>query len=127
MLKIQVIAAVIPKGGKFLLGKRNPQKKAAPGYWCPISGKIEPGELDRDAVVREVFEEVGLVVQATRKLCIFDTHDKTATIHWWLAEILSGEATLKNDEHTELGWFSIEEMKVLEPFFREDLEAFYKV
>lgn len=67
-MKTQVVAAVIQKENKFLLGKRSLSKKSAPGYWCPVSGRIEPDETEQQAVVREVFEEVGLIVTASHKV-----------------------------------------------------------
>ena len=124
MMKVQVVAAVIKDQNKFLLGKRSLSKKSAPGYWCPVSGKIEIGETEQEAVVREVFEEVNLVVVAKSKLGIFDTRDRSATIHWWLVDVVSGAPSLKNDEHSELGWFAITEMEILENIFSEDIELF---
>ncbi len=123
-MKVQVVAAVLIKNNKFLLGKRAPNKKSAPGFWCPVSGRIEANETEQQAVVREVFEEVGVTVKTVRKLAEFDTHDRSALIHWWLVDILSGEPSLMNDEHTELGWFSISEMEHMENVFREDIELF---
>ena len=55
-MKVQVVAAVLIKDNKFLLGKRAMYKKSAPGFWCPVSGKIELNETEQQAVVREVFE-----------------------------------------------------------------------
>jgi len=124
MMKVQVVAAVIKDQNKFLLGKRSLSKKSAPGYWCPISGKIEIGETEQEAVIREVFEEVNLVVEVKSKLGVFDTRDRSATIHWWLVDIVSGQPSLKNDEHSELRWFSISEMEILENVFSEDIELF---
>ena len=123
-MKVQVVAAVIKDQNKFLLGKRSLSKKSAPGYWCPISGKIEIGETEQEAVIREVFEEVNLVVEVKSKLGVFDTRDRSATIHWWLVDIVSGQPSLKNDEHSELRWFSISEMEILENVFSEDIELF---
>ncbi|MBY0554353.1 NUDIX domain-containing protein [bacterium] len=123
-LKTQVVAAVIRKENKFLLGKRALSKKSAPGYWCPVSGKIENGETEESAVMREVFEEVGLNVKPKLKLNVFDTRDKSAIIHWWLVDIVEGEPTLKNDEHSELGWFLISEMESLKDVFSEDIELY---
>jgi 8-oxo-dGTP diphosphatase len=123
-MKVQVVAAVIRDRNKFLLGKRSLSKKSAPGYWCPVSGKIEIGETEQEAIKREVFEEVNLVVIAKRKLGVFDTRDKSATIHWWLVDVESGVPNLKNDEHSELRWFSISEMEILENVFSEDIELF---
>ncbi len=125
--KVQVVAAVIEHEGRFLLGKRSPNKKSAPGYWCPISGRIEPGETEQDAVAREVFEEVGLKTRAVDKLCEFDTHDKSARIHWWKTEVIGGSAFLKNDEHTEIRWVTLEELQQLQPMFEEDLAVYQKL
>ena len=123
-MKVQVVAAVIVREHKFLLGKRAEWKKSAPGYWCPVSGGIETGETEEEAVVREIFEEVGCEAKAVSKITEFDTHDGKGRIHWWLAEITSGEPYLKNDEHSELGWFTLAEMEKLDKVFAEDLELY---
>ncbi len=122
-----VIAAVIRKDNKFLLGKRSLHKKQGAGYWSPISGRIEAGESDQDAVVREVFEEIGIKVRPIKKITEFATHDKLCWIHWWLVDIVEGEAYLKNDEHSELRWVTIEEMRNLSPVFEEDIRLFEKL
>jgi 8-oxo-dGTP diphosphatase len=122
--KIDVVAAILERDGRFLLGKRSPHK-TAPGYWCPISGRIEPGEAQSDAVVREVREEVGLAVRALEQVAECDTHDGNAVIHWWRVEALdAAPARLANDEHTELVWVTVAEMKRLAPVFLEDVEIF---
>lgn len=124
MKQLQAVTIVIEQNGKFLLGKRSLWKKAAPGYWCPVSGKIEASESEADAVKREAREEVGLTVEVVRKLGEMDTRDKSARLHWYLVKILSGVACLKNDEHSEIGWFTYEEMCQLDPVFHEDLATF---
>ena len=58
---------------------------------------MEEGESEQEAVVREVFEEVNLLVKPVRKLADFDTHDGSSRIHWWLVDVLQGEPILKND------------------------------
>lgn len=126
IMKKDVIAAVIRRGEKFLLGKRAPFKKA-PEYWCPICGSIEVGESQEAAVAREVREETGMIVRAVRKVGEFDTHDRSAVIHWWEVEEISGEPKLANDEHTELGWFTPEEMRRLDKVFGEDIDLFAKL
>jgi SAM-dependent methyltransferase/8-oxo-dGTP pyrophosphatase MutT (NUDIX family) len=120
--KIDVVAAIIERQGRFLFGKRSPHKLAAPGYWCPISGRVEPGESQALAVEREVAEEAGLRVRAVEKVAECDTHDGTALIHWWRCEPLDDTpARLANDEHTELCWSSIPELRRLSPVFVEDV------
>lgn len=120
--KIDVIAAIIEREGRFLFGKRSTTKPSAPGYWCPVSGRVEPGESQAEAVVREVLEETGLRVRAVSKVAECDTHDGRALIHWWRAVPLDGTpARLANDEHSELLWVSLAEMKQLDPVFHEDV------
>jgi (d)CTP diphosphatase len=120
--KIEVVAAIIEQGGRFLLGKRSPQRRSAPGYWCPICGRVEAGESQAEAVVREVREETALRVSALRKVAECDTHDGSAVIHWWLTQLLDDSpARLANDEHSELRWLTPEELQHLEPTFPEDI------
>ncbi|MGZ3687107.1 MAG: GNAT family N-acetyltransferase [Bdellovibrionota bacterium] len=124
---IQAVAAVIERDGRFLVGKRNSTKKSAPNYWCPISGQIEPGETEEQAVVREVFEEVGLKTKAVAKVCELETQDKSAIIHWWMLEIICGTAFLKNDEHSEIRWVTLEELQRLSPVYEEDIEIYQQL
>ncbi|HTV20307.1 MAG TPA: NUDIX hydrolase [Polyangiaceae bacterium] len=125
--KVDVVAAVLERDGRYLLGKRNTHKKAA-GYWCPVCGRVEAGEPQADAVVREVREETGLAVRAVAKVAECDTHDGKAVMHWWRVQPLDdAPARLANDEHTELGWFSLDEMQRLTPVFVEDVAIFERV
>jgi 8-oxo-dGTP pyrophosphatase MutT (NUDIX family) len=120
--KVDAIVAILQREGRYLLGKRSPHRPVAPGYWCPISGRVEPGEQQADAVVREVFEEAGLRVRALRKVAQCDTHDGRVLLHWWLAELLDdAPARLMNDEHTELRWLTPDEIGALTPAFEEDI------
>lgn len=48
------------KSGEVLLAKR-PVGKPWPGYWEFPGGKIEAGETPKDALVRELQEELGVV------------------------------------------------------------------
>lgn len=126
--KVDVVAAVIEREGRFLLGKRSAHKANAPGYWCPISGRVEAGESQAEAAVREVCEETGLVVEAVEKVAECDTHDGSAVMHWWRVRPLSpAPARLANDEHSQLAWVTAEEMRRLEPVFLEDVAVFARL
>lgn len=59
---VEVAAAVLQRSdGTFLLAQRPPGKIWA-GYWEFPGGKVEAGELARDALVRELREELGIAV-----------------------------------------------------------------
>jgi 8-oxo-dGTP diphosphatase len=62
---IGCVGAVIKDGaGRLLLIKRG--HEPGKGLWSIPGGRIEPGESDEAALVREVREETGLVVTAGR-------------------------------------------------------------
>lgn len=125
--KREAVVAVLERSGRFLLGKRS-LHKAAGGYWCAISGGVEAGEAQADAVVREVREETGLAVRAVAKVAECDTHDGRAVMHWWRVQPLDdAPARLANDEHTELAWLTPDEMKRLSPVFLEDVAIFERI
>lgn len=122
-----VVVAVLERDGRFLLGKRSAHK-AAGGYWCPITGGVDAGETQAEAVVREVREETGLAVRAVAKVAECDTHDGRCVMHWWRVLALDDSpARLENDEHTELSWVTLDEMKRLAPVFLEDVAIFERI
>ncbi|BCK88667.1 thiamine-phosphate synthase [Sideroxyarcus emersonii] len=60
---VEVAAAVLQRpDGSFLLAQR-PVDKIWAGYWEFPGGKVEPGETPRDALLRELREELGITVQ----------------------------------------------------------------
>ena len=60
---VRVAAAVIERAdGQVLLAQR-PAGKAYAGYWEFPGGKLEPGEAPRDALDRELAEELGITVR----------------------------------------------------------------
>jgi 8-oxo-dGTP pyrophosphatase MutT (NUDIX family) len=126
--KLLVVAAVIERQGRFLLGKRSLDKRSAPGVWHAVCGRVELGETEAEAVEREVFEETGLTVRAIERVWQSDTRDGTARIQWWRVHTLDERlAQLLQDEHSELRWVSLREMRSLEPLFSEDLEPFARL
>jgi 8-oxo-dGTP diphosphatase len=62
---VEVAAAVLLRegehGGEFLLAQR-PEGKVYAGYWEFPGGKVEPGETLREALVRELQEELDITV-----------------------------------------------------------------
>ena len=60
---VEVAAAVMlrDEGRSFLLAQRPPGKVYA-GYWEFPGGKLEAGESVREALIRELHEELGITV-----------------------------------------------------------------
>ena len=65
---IEVAAAVIERpDGSFLLAQRPPGKVYA-GYWEFPGGKVEPGESDIAALIRECVEEIGVRIAVGERI-----------------------------------------------------------
>lgn len=77
---------------RVLIVERPPGKIAALKWEFP-GGKIEPGESPREALDRELHEEIGIVVRQARPLLLF-THEyleRKVTLHTWLVTAWDGE------------------------------------
>ncbi|MDX6738799.1 NUDIX hydrolase [Actinocorallia sp. A-T 12471] len=96
---MRCVGAVIVRDGDLLLVRRaNPPGE---GLWSIPGGRVEPGESDRDAVVREVAEETALSVEpgallGSVQIGPYDVHD-------YSARVLSGEARA-GDDASDVRW-----------------------
>ena len=92
------------------------------GRWCLPGGHMESGESAAEACEREVWEETGLKVRATRLLGVYSNPDQLViykdgnkaffVVLNFEAQVLEGELGL-SDETTAFGWFSLEEMETM--------------
>ncbi|MEU0194471.1 NUDIX domain-containing protein [Streptomyces afghaniensis] len=122
----QAIVAVLRRGDRVLAIRRGPAV-ARPGYWQPPSGKLEPGETQEQAVVREVREEVGLTVVPLAKVWESETDDYRFRLHWWTARADTGEVFPDPGEVAETRWVTPEEFLALDPVFDGDREFFERI
>jgi 8-oxo-dGTP diphosphatase len=106
--------------------RRSPRAVFA-GYWQPVSGRIEPGESQAEAVVRETREEVGLVVCALRKVWECPADGADFVLHWWLAEPLGTELVPDQDEVVDARWLTPDEILSLPDTFAGDREFFTRI
>lgn len=120
--RIHAVVAIIQRDNTFLFVKRSDYIEAASGYWCPVSGRIEKGETQQDALKREVMEELGVVAVAAEKLCEIPSPDGQFFLSYWRTEITVGEAQICSHEATELKWVTLEELRQLHPTFEEEVQ-----
>jgi 8-oxo-dGTP diphosphatase len=67
-----------------------------PAYddWSFPKGKLEPGETDEQAALREVREETGLLCELGRELpasTYLDAHGRTKVVRYWLMTPVEGD------------------------------------
>ena len=113
---------VILRDEKYLVVKRA-LTETAPGACCFPGGEIEPGESEVDALVRELYEEVGIqTVDPIR--CVYRSRtERNVHIAWWLAEIPTDEVIVANpQEVADVYWWSPQEMVDSGLMLRSNLE-----
>ena len=122
----EAVVAVLRRNDRALVIQRGPAATWS-GYWSPLSGRIERGESQQQAVEREVKEEVGLHVRATAKVWECLTDDGRFRLHWWTVEELSGELELQPGEVSAARWVGRAEFLGLSPTFAGDRDFFLRV
>ena len=111
MTKIVEVAAAIflrdgPAGTEYLLACR-PEGKVYAGYWEFPGGKVEPGESMRQALVRELQEELGITIDcAWPWLSLTHTYPH-ASVRLKFFRVTSWHGEIKPIEHSGLEWTRI--------------------
>lgn len=100
-----VAAALIDGDGRVLIAQR-PEGKSLAGQWEFPGGKVEDGETPEAALIRELDEELGIVVkQACLAPFVFASHTyETFHLLMPLYLIRRWEGEPEAREHTALKW-----------------------
>ncbi|MBQ1563981.1 (deoxy)nucleoside triphosphate pyrophosphohydrolase [Candidatus Saccharibacteria bacterium] len=105
---IRVAAAVITNGDKFFATQRGYGEWR--GYWEFPGGKIEVGETPKEALHREIKEELDTEINVGDKLCTveYDYPSFHLSMDCFLAKVKSGTLTLM--EHDAAKWLHRDEL-----------------
>lgn len=110
--KVDVAAAVITRAdGSFLLGQRAPDT-FYPGYWEFPGGKVEPGETPRDALIRELHEELGLRVETAWPWIVREHEYEHAHVRLYFFEVPRWSGEVTDHIHSALSWQRIDALDV---------------
>jgi len=111
--RIPCVGAIVTGDGRILLIRRGHEPEA--GRWSLPGGRIEPGETDQQALVREVREETGLEVmpgplagEVDRPAPggrVLEIRDYAATV--------TGGTLAAGDDADDARWFSLRELDKL--------------
>lgn len=105
----RVTAALIIEDEKILLTRRSPEEKNG-GLWEFPGGKIEEGETEFESLIREIKEELHLIINPIE---IYDEvhykydHGEILLIGI-ISEIVSGEISLS--VHDRFEWVSLKDL-----------------
>jgi len=107
---IPVVAAVIARQGRYLVGRR-PVEKRHGGLWEFPGGKLDLGEDWLDAVRRELREELGMEASAVGRLLLEIGDPDSPFVISFVEVDATGEPTPL--EHSTVGWFTPDELAAL--------------
>ena len=106
---IEVVAALIWKGNRFLACQR-PAHKARGLLWEFVGGKVEPGESKEEALIRECREELAVTV-AVRDVFMDVVHEyPDLTVHLTLFNAAIADGIPQKLEHNDIQWLTVDEI-----------------
>ena len=105
------VGVLVERDGKLLLHRRKGEH--GPGTWSTAGGHLEYGETPEECAIREVWEEVGVVVSKVAFMGITnDVFAETARHYvtiWMRATVSEGDGYIRaEDEVEEVGWFPLD-------------------
>ena len=109
---IEVVAAIIHRDGRILATQRGYGEWK--GMWEFPGGKMEAGETEEEAIVREIREELNVGICVERKVCMVEYNYPAfhLRMHCFWCSIVEGEMELK--EHQSARWLAKEEWRSVE-------------
>ncbi len=111
-----VVAAVVLRDGRIFCVRRGKTKYPYTSYLFEFpGGKIEPGETEEQALMREMKEELNFDIRVERKLAdvSYDYPDFSVELHFFLCSSMEF-SNIVLTEHIESRWVSIGEIETLE-------------
>ena len=126
--EVFVVAGAIIKEGYVFAAQRG-NKGETKFKWEFPGGKIEPGETPKQALARELFEELKIKVKVHERITNIVDEYPTQVLHidTYRCELLEGTPTLT--EHINMAWSNKEELDKLEfsPADKPTLEKIKKL
>lgn len=124
MKQIEVVAAIIRHDDTFLATQRG-YGEFKDGWEFP-GGKIEPGEEPKEALKREIKEELAVDIEIQNFLCTvkyqYDTFH--LTMHCYICELVDSKITLL--EHEAVKWLTIDALDSVD-WLPADIEVVEKL
>lgn len=115
---IDVAAAILLRNGahgtEYLLAQR-PQGKVYAGYWEFPGGKVEAGESLRDALVREIQEELGVTIETAWPWLSCQFTYPHATVRLKFFRVMSWHGEIAPIEHSGFVWVRLGDAPPVSP------------
>ncbi|MCL7375933.1 (deoxy)nucleoside triphosphate pyrophosphohydrolase [Streptomyces sp. 35G-GA-8] len=107
-----VVAGAVCDRGRLLAARRSAPPELA-GRWELPGGKLEPGEVPEQTLVRELREELGVETEPVDRIPGEWPLKPGYVLQVWTARLLSGEPRPLED-HDELRWLGPDEIHTVD-------------
>ena len=104
-----VVAALIWDGNRFMICQR-PAGKARGLLWEFVGGKVEPGETQEQALIRECMEELDISVLVGDQFMQLIHEYPDITVRLTLFHTTIARGTPKKLEHNDIRWITVDEI-----------------
>ena len=103
MKRTQVVAAIIKRGDYYLLAKRNKDKYMGLKWEFP-GGKVEQNESFKEALSREILEELNVTIEIHKKVAeeSYEDEEINITLHYYMCSLIDNDIVLS--EHEAIEW-----------------------
>ncbi|MBQ4575590.1 MAG: (deoxy)nucleoside triphosphate pyrophosphohydrolase [Clostridia bacterium] len=105
----EVVAALIWHENQFMICQR-PAHKARGLLWEFVGGKVEPGELKEEALIRECKEELAVKIEVGEMFMEVLHEYPDLTVHLTLFNAVIAEGFPQRLEHNDIAWITPNEI-----------------
>ena len=106
---VEVVAALIWQGGKFMICQR-PANKARALLWEFVGGKVEIGETKENALIRECKEELDIILSVGDAFMDVTHEYPDIMVHLTLFNATITEGKPQKLEHNDIKWITPSEI-----------------
>lgn len=107
----RTVSAISIRDGKFFLAKKNPGGSIG-DLWEFPGGRIEDEETHGEALKRELMKKFSVEIEVGKRIATawYENKGKRYRVDGYESEFLTDDKEIKVIEHSEWGWFSMDEI-----------------
>lgn len=114
MEKIKVVVGLVVNEQNQIIVAKRPKDKPLGNYWEFPGGKIETGESAEQALSRELYEELGILIHESKYLTAYNVEYAHANVElqFWLVQRFDNEPI--GNEGQLVSWVTLAELPNLQ-------------
>ena len=103
---------IVNSNNEILLTLRHPMKEVYPNLWENTCGSVLAGELSKNGVIRELFEETGIIVNENELSFLGTRKEETAFVDTYIVrkDIKISELTMQEGETVDAQWVTLNKL-----------------